>query len=63
MNDNEWISVKELLPDVFLHVLIYGSKGHYAIGCVDASGAFDDYGLWEDEHVTHWMPLPEPPKQ
>lgn len=57
---SEWISVDEMLPEPYKDVLYF--NGH-SIGvdfiCSD--------GTWCDEEVhnkpiTHWMPLPEPPK-
>lgn len=62
VDKDKWISVKERMPEKLVQVLIYGNRGHYAFGCVDSSGEFDDYGLWEGEHVTHWQTVPEPPK-
>ena len=51
----EWISVAKRLPDVGVEVLvcseIFGIHVDYYDG--DAFGYF---------HVTHWMPLPNPPK-
>ena len=60
-----WIPVTERLPDKGRTVLIYSPKGGVA------EGKFHDDGwtqyrwsakMWKDE-VTHWMPLPEPPKE
>ena len=58
---NEWISVKERLPDngeVVLvcdeHELILMAE-HYSYGWVSNP-------LFVKIKVTHWMPLPEPPK-
>ena len=65
---DKWISVKDRLPDTF---------GEYIVTVEDAFGKrysdyadYDPYDLyWRtglhrgvDEMVTHWMPLPEPPK-
>ena len=62
----KWISVKERLPDLFEVVLIIddrkvvfpahlaekgGLKGFYSV-----DGYFYTY-------ITHWMPLPKPPKE
>lgn len=60
----EWISVKERLPEVFVKVLICGSNKEIAISCRMKSGIFDVYPIGYDGEVevTHWMPLPEPPK-
>ena len=57
----EWISVEERLPDLYGTYLIYTCNNHVKLGrfCEWAIGfapSFDDYT------VTHWMPLPEPPK-
>ena len=62
----KWISVKERLPTELGEVLIclygkttiawYGGNGGFEIG----SGAI----FWAgDNTVTHWMPLPQPPKE
>lgn len=57
---NEWISVKDRLPNVGVIVIIPGGCG-YRTGesWVSAIGEFREIN-WS---VTHWMPLPEPPKQ
>ena len=59
----EWISVEERLPEVGEDVLLYSKEddkidiGHYSI-------MFRRFFLrkFEDGNVTHWMPLPKPPK-
>lgn len=57
----EWISVDERLPSIQGSYLVYTLKGRIRIDyCYDmyCNGElnFDDY------LVTHWMPLPQPPK-
>ena len=55
---SEWINVKDELPNPE-DELILGHNGNYAFEC-----NFDD-GYWCNiggEDITHWMPLPEPPK-
>ncbi len=60
----EWISVKDRLPEEGQKVLTYlgefdGCRTNYLILC--------PYPIWacllETEEVTHWMLLPEPPKE
>ena len=62
----EWISVKDRLPKVKDDVLIYDShhrniyKAWY-IGDIDVW--FSNEYLPQFINITHWMPLPEPPKE
>lgn len=61
---DEWISVKDRLPEKFVNVLGYGDNDKIAIVCIDNTGEFDRYNIGdEDEKVTHWHPLPSPPKK
>lgn len=58
----EWISVEERLPDREGTYLVYTYKGAIKFGdfrCYYASGDEPQF----DYYVTHWMPLPEPPKK
>lgn len=65
----KWIPVTERLPEINAEVLCY--RGNHIGALMDAytyMGDYkwqDTYGFWnytEDEGITHWMPLPEPPK-
>lgn len=63
-----WIPVTERLPQNYTSVLVYlpGESPfptvHEAyIGCDGEWHCSIVYGI-ENEDVTHWMPLPEPPK-
>ena len=63
----EWISVKDRLPNYFEHVLI-NAPGDKPFTTVHEAHLRKD-GLWDTglyrydkEDVTHWMPLPQPPK-
>ena len=66
----EWISVKDRLPELDEPVLVF-SKGDYKLSALckeipTFEETFKAFDYWEDidelHHVTHWMPLPEPPK-
>ena len=51
----EWISVKDRLPDVGKFVLIYNEINGVLLDYHDGA----TFGYYD---VTHWMPLPNPPK-
>ena len=66
---HEWISVKDRLPEIRERVLVYHDDGMIRFGI--NYGGFDDVVssiyLNHNHHtcfskVTHWMPLPQPPK-
>lgn len=71
---NEWISVKERLPGRNCEVLAYYGfvrEGSDDLGYM-CMGTLEYYAHDENPHfqhessgvrVTHWMPLPEPPKE
>lgn len=61
----EWISVTDKTPDVGERVLVV----HAAFGVQIAWRINNGVEKWifythesEDKSVTHWMPLPKPPK-
>lgn len=70
----EWISANELLPETNKPVLAYCKKTRkYFVGNV-RNYQFSDGVYWRHEgekvemytvtsKVTHWMPLPEEPKE
>ena len=58
--ENKWIPVRERLPERGQEVIVY------------AGGILEPfvyaYCFWNKDycsfqHITHWMPLPEPPKE
>jgi hypothetical protein len=72
---SEWISVKENLPNVGQNVIAFGTwygeihgqgeSGYTGIGTWMASGYVkidSDTYCTDIVDVTHWMPLPEAPK-
>lgn len=60
---NEWISVKDRLPDRFRPVIVCRKKGkgEYVVER-DVNDWWKVYGT-RTKCVTHWMPLPEPQKE
>ena len=52
-----WISTKEQLPKKNVWVLEYCKDKDHVVDYVDVNG------LWSYGNVTHWMPLPTPPKE
>lgn len=55
----EWVSVEDRLPKPFENVIVF-RDGKIAIDYNEGNGwfAYDFNG----KRVTHWMPLPQPPK-
>lgn len=58
----EWISVDERLPDMGEYVLAVSPHSHELLIVRRNRHGYVDYKI--DYHeITHWMPLPEPPKE
>ena len=57
----EWISVKDRLPKADEIVIICTEKGFVYAGDLIGDTWFLDNDSWT-ANVTHWMPLPTPPK-
>ena len=63
-----WIPVTERLPDEGKFVLVYGDLyPNKHDGGVIAVSRRIDWNYWQgfgrERDITHWMPLPEPPKE
>lgn len=61
-NHGAWILVTERLPEEHQPVLFCRKGGNVDAGCRIESGWWKSYGI-KVKSVTHWMPLPEPPKE
>lgn len=63
----EWIPVTERLPEMGKKVLCCGVKGGRFIAELSELGKGNLYWTKRDGKgcptATHWMPLPEPPKE
>lgn len=70
----EWISVKDRLPETEdLYLVIANGKPkknitlvqayELATYCPDEGWILEQYPEWETPEVTHWMLLPEQPKE
>ena len=63
----KWIPVTERLPELHTKVLCCGKKGGRFIAELSTWGK-EEHLSWDKRNgqgcptVTHWMPLPEPPK-
>ena len=58
----EWISVEERLPEQYGPFLIADDKGNMEVATWTKQFGWFSGGN-RVKRVTHWMPLPEPPKE
>ena len=62
----EWISVKDRLPEAWKQVLIYSQhdfcESAVYIGVPGKWRVTWNHEMLDADSVTHWMPLPQPPK-
>ena len=66
--EQRWIPVEERLPELETPVLVLDRRGNRMIRTLrklatDKEPVFRPDGLVPGKHITHWMPLPEPPKE
>jgi hypothetical protein len=59
----EWISIEDRLPERYESVLIYHTfeGGYIEVGCITDTGWYSS--CLKKNKVTHWMELPNPPKE
>jgi hypothetical protein len=65
MSNTAWIPCAEKLPDYGILVLTYSEWDGYSTDYATTAGKFTADTLVQYEGpqgVTHWMPLPPPPK-
>lgn len=66
-NTPRWISVKDRLPEDFEDVVVIISNGlngyWYRVAYRERGSWSQGGGRRISDEVTHWMPLPEPPKE
>lgn len=61
----EWISVKDRLPENDTRVLVYlniEKLDAYTYTIFDTDRMLDGKWIRWNTYITHWMPLPQPPK-
>jgi hypothetical protein len=58
----EWISVKDKLPNDYQRVLFYDTLGNRSCETDIDTGYFVPSQSKIAESISHWMPLPTPPK-
>ena len=57
----EWISVKETMPKDNIAVLVWEKQGFaYVDECENGKWKIGEQNL---AVITHWIPIPEPPKE
>jgi hypothetical protein len=61
----EWIPVSERLPKLYETVIVCDVREQYVGAWMyygNGDWVYDDK-MFDTEEITHWMPLPEPPKE
>jgi hypothetical protein len=66
MMESQWVSVDERLPEKGVYVWCYSKSLGMVSDCYDCDVSDEHWFKGDREEyltdVTHWMPLPEPPK-
>lgn len=60
---SNWISVEDRLPEKEIYILYYFDVTGVGLGKFDGLNTFYSCMGWLTGDVTHWQPLPEPPKE
>ena len=59
-----WISVKDRLPEENGVYLVFVARGYVEFyTLLDKTWFSSTFNICDDGFVTHWKPLPEPPKE
>ena len=58
-----WIPCSERLPESFIYVLCAGRDGIGILRYIGSKWLDDEAHVYTTNEITHWMPLPEPPKE
>ena len=61
--ENRWIPVSERLPELNVPCIVYNKSQPTMVGWRIDDKRFRIPGSYLPDHPTHWMPLPEPPKE
>ena len=59
--ERRWIPVSERLPDEYTNVLVMSKR--FEEPKIDQIWIVRGDKIWTLDNVTHWMPLPKPPKK
>ena len=59
----KWIPCSERLPESFIYVLCTGRDGIGILRYIGSKWLDDEALVYTTNEITHWMPLPEPPKE
>lgn len=60
---NDWRSVKERLPERGRNTLIFSKEGGVSEGAYIGGNEWAQYRWSTIVTATHWMDMPEPPKE
>ena len=60
---DKWIPTAERLPEEDVRVLVWVGKNNFNFPMIDTDRIHDGRWVRWNGYITHWMPLPEPPKE
>ena len=59
---SKWVSVKDRLPEMYKNVLVIRTDGKIRFDAIGSLNVWYEEVWHTGNPVTHWMPLPAPPK-
>ena len=63
MENTEWIKCSDQMPEEDKIVLLCDHGGYMTAGWLTNGRFYFESMVWFQHEFTHWMPLPQPPKQ